>query len=285
MRNLPDYLIKPVPKQKNINLIRLLLADDSVHSVCESAKCPNIGECFNQKTLTFMILGNNCTRSCAFCGVDKNKPVEVDPDEPEKVFRAVLALGLSYVVITSVTRDDLPDGGAEQFVKVIKNVKLKIKNIEVLIPDFNGNEQAINMVIEAQPDVINHNVETVKRLYNVIRPQADYFRSLRLLAEVKRKNEMILTKSGFMLGLGETDEEVYELLYDFKVSDCDIVTIGQYLPPSKTHPQVEKYYPPEEFSKFKEFGELIGIRHVEAGPFVRSSYRAEEIYFRLKTEH
>ena len=276
---LPDFLIKRTPKQKNIDHIRQLLADPSLYTVCESAKCPNIGECFSKKTLTFMILGNTCTRNCAFCGISSGQPGPVDPLEPQNIFKAVKLLGLKYVVITSVTRDDLTDGGARHFAAVIKALKEadpKIK-IEVLIPDFQGNELALATVLEAQPYVLNHNVETVPRLYSRIRPQANYQQSLALLLSAKTQNMRVYTKSGFMVGLGESRDEVKAVLQDLKTAQCDIVTIGQYLPPTRVHLPAVRYVEPTEFMDYRQIGLDLGFKQVFAGPFVRSSYRAGEI--------
>lgn len=271
---LPSYLLKKIPKQRHIRKLRTILPPE-LHTVCEEAKCPNIGECFSQNTCTFMILGNICTRNCAFCGVSKGKPLPPDPEEPERIAKAVKKLGLKYVVVTSVTRDDLPDGGASQFAAVIS--KLQIANyklqVEVLIPDFQGKEEPLKTALEARPYVLNHNLETVPRLYPKIRPQADYKRSLNILRQTKIFNPKIYTKSGFMVGLGESDEEIREVLYDLKEVDCNMVTIGQYLPPSKLHLQPEKFVTPEEFEEHKKFGEGLGLK-VLAGPFVRSSFHA-----------
>jgi len=274
---LPTYLKKSIPKWENLKKIRQLL-DPALHTVCESAKCPNLGECFSRGTLTFMILGDICTRSCAFCGVVKGTPAQPDPEEPKRIAEAVAALGLKYVVITSVTRDDLPEGGTEQFIKVIKEIRGIKVLIEVLIPD----NLDLDKLIEARPNVINHNLETVPRLYPRIRPQADYQRSVKILRYVKDKAPDIYTKSGFMVGLGETDEEVAVALRDLSHAGCDIVTIGQYLAPSKNHAKVERYVAPEEYQRYEVWGKGCGIREVVAGPFVRSSHKAEEIWKRLK---
>lgn len=285
---LPKFLVKRIPKQKNIRKIRDLLDNCCIHTVCESAKCPNIGECFSKNTLTFMILGNICTRNCRFCGVDQGKPLPSDPEEPQRIAEAVRKLRLNYVVITSVTRDDLPDKGASQFAKVIRD--LYPLKVEVLIPDFLGNEQALKTVLDANPYVLNHNMETIPGLYPKIRPEADYQRSLnvlrmaknrgawpeRLVPSIAEANRGLYTKSGLMVGLGETKGEVISVLEDLRAVDCDIVTIGQYLPPSKAHPKVERYVQPEEFVEYKEIGEKIRLK-VEAGPFVRSSYQAAEL--------
>ncbi len=226
-----------------------------------------------------MILGNQCTRNCSFCAISFSNPLPVDGQEPEKIKEAVKKLGLLYVVVTSVTRDDLLDGGANHFCCVIEALKNKV--VEVLIPDFQGNWDALQKVIDAKPEVINHNIETVARLYSIIRPQANFMRSLELIRRVKEQNSQICTKSGFMVGLGEVDEEVFNLLSRLKEHQTDIVTIGQYLPPTRRHPKVERFVDPSIFKKYKEFGEKIGILHVEAGPFVRSSYKAEEIWKKL----
>lgn len=276
---LPDYLIKRAPKSQGISKIRGLLCDSAIHTVCESAKCPNIGECFAKNTLTFMILGNVCTRSCAFCGVKRGIPQPVDPNEPEKIAAAVSKLKLDYVVVTSVTRDDLEDGGAEQFARVI--AALKGKKVEVLIPDFNGNPEALQKIVSAKPLVINHNVETIPSLYPVIRPQAVFERSLRLISDVKRLNPEICTKSGFMVGLGEEDEDVFSLLLRLGKTGLDMVTIGQYLPPSRLHPQPKRFVVPEKFEEYKAYGKSIGIKFISAGPFVRSSFHAEETWKKL----
>jgi lipoic acid synthetase len=282
---LPTWLKKPIPKRSNIIRLRQVLGDDGLHTVCESAKCPNIGECFACNTLTFLILGDICTRHCAFCavpagrqGVGKGAPLPPDPNEPGKIRKAVKKLGLGYVVITSVTRDDLPDGGAGQFVEVIQNLRLNaaVPEIEVLIPDFKGEREALERVIGARPGVINHNLETVPRLYPKVRPQADYARSLKLLRRVKDKNPSIYTKSGIMVGLGERDEEVEQVLRDLKAVGCDLVTIGQYLSPSKQNLPVMRFVEPGVFERFERRGKELGFLHTASGPFVRSSYRASE---------
>ena len=269
---LPKFLVKRIPKQENIRRIRELVDDCRIHSVCESAKCPNIGECFSQNTLTFMILGDLCTRNCRFCGVDKGIPLPPDPDEPKRIAQAVKRLKLNYVVITSVTRDDLPDGGAPQFARVIKS--LRPLKVEALIPDFQGDQKALRTVLEANPYVLNHNVETAPSLYPKIRPQANYQQSLILLRRAKNKG--IYTKSGFMVGLGETKAEVISVLKDLRSIECDFVTIGQYLPPSKAHPKAERYVLPEEFEEYRDIGKSLGFLKVFSGPFVRSSYHAQE---------
>ena len=281
MAALPRFLLKRIPKQKNIRRIRELVNDGQVHTVCESAQCPNIGECFSANTLTFMILGNVCTRSCAFCGVAKGPVLPPDPQEPQRIAQAVKKLDLNYVVITSVTRDDLPDGGAEQFAKVIYALRVtrNALRVETLIPDFQGDSKALQTVLDQKPFVLNHNVETAPRLYAAIRPQAQYQRSLELLCRAKKRN--VYTKSGFMVGLGETQDEVFSVLKDLKNADCDLVTIGQYLPPSPAHPPAARYVLPDEFKEYETFGQKLGLK-VFAGPFVRSSYQAEKITEELK---
>lgn len=267
---LPPWLKKPIPKHSNISRVRRLLGDNGVQTVCESAKCPNIGECFSRNTVTFMILGDICTRRCAFCAVQKGIPAPVDPDEPRKIREAVKKLGLGYLVITSVTRDDLADGGAEQFKKVIEEIQ--DINVEVLIPD----NLDLDKLIAARPYVINHNLETVPRLCPKVRPQADYARSLNVLRYVKDKNPSIYTKSGIMVGLGESDAEVEQVLRDLKAVGCDLVTIGQYLPPAKQNLPVMRFVEPEVFAGFERLGNKLGFLHTASGPFVRSSYRASE---------
>ena len=275
---LPSFLIKRTPKQKNIRLLRQKIGGSGIHTVCEEAHCPNIGECYSGGACAFMILGDTCTRSCAFCGVKHGKPSLPDPNEPAQVANAAKKLGLKYVVVTSVTRDDLEDGGASQFAATIR--QLRTTNcelrIEVLIPDFNGERASLQTVIDAKPYVINHNLETIERLYDKIRPQAIYRRSLELLKTLKALKSDIYTKSGFMVGLGEKDGEVVSTLNDLAQAGCDIVTIGQYLPPSRQHQKPERYVSPEVFKQWEDHGTKLGIT-VAAGPFVRSSYRAENM--------
>jgi len=271
----PEWLKKSVPKSSNNLHIRKYL-DNSIHTVCESALCPNRGECFAQKTVTFLILGNACTRSCSFCAVTKSAPEPVNSDEPEKVADAAQKLGLEHVVITSVTRDDLPDGGAEQFAKTILAVRQKLpaSTIEVLTPDFQGNFDALNIVLAAKPNVFNHNIETVPRLYPAVRPQADYQQSLRVLKHASQ----LLTKSGLMLGLGETETEIKSVLQDLKNHGVSIITLGQYLAPSKNHYPIQEFIHPDKFAGYKNYSENeLGFKAVFAGPFVRSSYLAKDI--------
>jgi lipoic acid synthetase len=250
-----------------------------LHTVCQSASCPNIGECFSRHTATFMILGNSCTRSCGFCGVSHEGPTPVDPGEPRRVAEASAKLGLKYIVVTSVTRDDLQDGGAFQFAETIRQVKDAIPQamVEVLIPDFQGDRAALETVLAAGPFVLNHNVETVPRLYSTVRPQAAYNRSLTVIETAKRFSASIYVKSGLMVGLGENSEEVVTVLSDLRRKGCDIVTIGQYLQPSKKNLQVAEYVPPSQFAEYERIGGKMGFRHVASGPFVRSSYHAAEI--------
>lgn len=274
--SLPKHLHKNIPKLANIRQIRSLIEDSSIHTVCEEAKCPNIGECFAAKTCTFMILGKSCTRQCAFCGVTSGHPLPIDPDEPKKIAAAIEKLNLKYVVITSVTRDDLPDGGAEQFSAVVKALHKQKREllVEVLIPDFQGRLESLTTVLEAHPYVLNHNIETVARLYPLVRPQAHYDRSLELLKKAKQASKIVYTKSGFMVGLGEEKVEVAKVLRDLKNVGCDLVTIGQYLPPTKNHLPATRYVDPEEFEDYRQIGLALGLRGVLSGPFVRSSYHA-----------
>lgn len=276
----PEWIkIKSQDKEK-IDEVTALLRRLSLHTVCEEAACPNLMECFCNKTATFMILGKNCTRNCTFCNVEKNIPQCVDEQEPYNIAKAVKELGLKHVVITSVTRDDLPDGGADQFYKVIKHIKAESTNvvIEVLIPDFQGNEDSIAHVVEANPEIINHNIETVPSLYPEVRPQAIYERSLRVLRKVKEISHHIYTKSGIMLGLGEKKEEVEAVLRDLRSICCDFVTLGQYLAPSKKHHPVVEYIHPDVFKDYEELCYSLGFKHVASGPLVRSSYHANKAF-------
>jgi lipoic acid synthetase len=255
-----------------------VIADLRLETVCESAKCPNRTECWSQQTATFMILGNVCTRPCGFCSVPRGKTEVVQLDEPERVAEAAQRLGLKYVVITSVTRDDLPDGGANHFYECVLAVRNKTgAQVEVLTPDFKGNRQAIHRVIESQPDVFNHNTETVPRLYDRVRRNAEYQRTLDLLKQVKDESPSMLTKSGLMLGLGETRDELMEVCADLRAVGCDMITLGQYLQPTLDHLPVERYVPPEEFDEIGELVRKLGFGMVASGPFVRSSYHAGEM--------
>jgi lipoic acid synthetase len=255
-----------------------VIADLRLETVCESAKCPNRTECWSRQTATFMILGNVCTRPCGFCSVPRGKTEALEIDEPERVAEAALRLGLSYVVITSVTRDDLPDGGADHFYQCVLAVRQRTgAKVEVLTPDFRGDRAAIRRVIAAQPDVFNHNTETVPRLYHRVRRNAEYQRTLSLLAQVKAEAPAIATKSGLMLGLGETRDEVLEVCADLRAVGCDMLTLGQYLQPTPAHLPVERYVPPEEFDELGALVRQLGFGMVASGPFVRSSYHAGEM--------
>lgn len=274
----PKWLKAAPPVGQNYKALKKLVTDLKLHTVCESAGCPNLGECWNRRTATFMILGNVCTRRCGFCAVQKGAPLPVDYDEPRRVAEATAAMGLRYAVVTSVNRDDQRDGGAEIFAMTIRAIRERIPGckVEVLVPDFYGNKVALEAVMAAGPDVLNHNIENVPRLYRDVRIGADYRRSLEMLQHAKRVAPGIPTKSGMMLGLGERDEEVVEVMRDLHAHDVDIFTLGQYLRPSPDHLPIRKYYSPEEFARFKAIGDEIGFRHVEAGPLVRSSYHADE---------
>jgi len=274
----PEWLRAPAPGGENYRSLKSLVDRLHLHTVCESAACPNLGECWNGGTATFMILGNVCTRRCGFCAVQKGAPLPVDDDEPRRVAEAVAALKLRYTVITSVNRDDRKDGGAELFALTIRAIRERTPacKVEVLIPDFQGSHAAMDAVLEADPDVLNHNIETVPRLYRQVRLGARYERSLEILSYAKRSHPGIPTKSGLMLGLGETGQEVLQVMRDLRAHDVDILTLGQYLQPSPKHLPVIRFVPPEEFREFGRVGSEIGFLHVESGPLVRSSYHASE---------
>jgi lipoyl synthase len=276
----PEWLKKRIPSGQACTEVSSLLRDRQLHTVCQEAHCPNLGECFSRGTATFMILGNRCTRNCSFCAVQHDSPLPPDEGEPERVAMAVEALGLRYVVITSVTRDDIPDGGALHFAKTIRSIRDQMPDarIEVLIPDFQGAEWALKVVMEARPDVINHNIETVPRLYPEVRPQADYRRSLQLLTRCSEMDRRIVTKSGVMLGLGENPEEVLRVLRELLESGCQLLTIGQYLSPSSAHHRVIRFVPPEEFTQWEEVASRAGFIGIASGPFVRSSYKAADMF-------
>ncbi len=274
---LPKWLKRPLPSTE-MAFTSSVIEDLKLETVCESAKCPNRTECWTKKTATFMILGNVCTRPCGFCSVPKGKTGEVVVDEPERVAEAAARLGLKYVVITCVTRDDLPDGGAEHFYQCIHAVRNRTgAKVEVLTSDFRGNREAISRVIAAQPDVFNHNTETVPRLYQRVRRNASYQRTLDLLKQVKDEAPWMPTKSGLMLGLGETFEEVLEVAADLRGVGCEMLTLGQYLQPSPNQLPVERYVPPEEFDELGAQCRALGFTMVASGPFVRSSYHADEM--------
>ena len=283
-RRLPSWLRRPLPSPEMM-FTDSIISDLELETVCESAKCPNRTECWAQQTATLMILGNVCTRPCGFCSVPKGKTETVRADEPERVAEAAVRLGLSHVVITSVTRDDLPDGGADHFAQCIAAIRRRTNaTIEVLTPDFLGNQRAIHHVITAAPDVFNHNTETVPRLYNRVRRNADYRRTLDLLAQVKQTSPHMPTKSGLMLGLGETVDEVLDVCSDLRSVGCDMLTLGQYLQPSPAHLPVERFVPPAEFDEIGDLARSLGFRHVASGPFVRSSYHAGEMASALEDQ-
>jgi len=271
----PDWLKIRVPGGENQSRLKRLLGDRHLHTVCEEARCPNMGECWNAGTATFMILGDVCTRSCGFCAVKTGRPEGLDLDEPNRVAEVVQLMGIRHAVVTSVNRDELPDGGASVFAETVRKIRLLNPGVtvEVLIPDFRGDRRALATVIGVRPDVLNHNVETVPRLYSRVRPQAKYCRSVELLRSAKR--EGMVTKTGLMLGLGETGEELLRVMTDLREADCDILTLGQYLQPTRNHLAVERYVDPQEFADFKKAGLAMGFRFVESGPLVRSSYHAE----------
>jgi lipoyl synthase len=281
-RRLPPWLKRPMPRPDMVftgNVIR----DLRLETVCESAKCPNRTECWSQRTATFMILGNVCTRPCGFCSVPRGKTEALEVDEPARVAEAASRLGLKYVVITSVTRDDLPDGGAEHFFQCVQAVRERVgATVEVLTPDFLGNRAAIDRVIAARPEVFNHNTETVPRLYHRVRRNADYRRTLDLLAQVKETAPGMTTKSGLMLGLGETIDELFDVLSDLRAVGCDLLTLGQYLQPTPEHLPVERFVPPEEFDEIGRLAGRMGFSRVASGPFVRSSYHADEMAARAR---
>lgn len=277
-RRLPDYLKRPIIDTDKTRNVRRILKTKCLNTVCENARCPNKNECYTKNTATFLIMGNNCTRNCRYCNITCAKPEILDPKEPKHVAEAVQALALKYAVITSVTRDDLPDGGAEHFANCIYEIR-KISpdvKIEILTPDFKGNEDSLNTIIKANPNVFNHNIETVRNVFKTARPQGDYDCSLDVLKYIK-DNSDIITKSGLMIGLGETFEDIEQTLVDLKNVGCDILTIGQYIQPSKEHLEISKYYTPSEYEDLKALAEKVGIKHYQIGPLVRSSYRASEL--------
>ncbi len=274
----PDWLKVPLPNSREFIEVQGLLARLDLHSVCQEARCPNMGECFRSGTATFLILGSLCTRNCRYCNVRHGQPAAVDESEPERLAEAVKALGLHYVVITSVTRDDLPDGGARIFARCIDVLRREVPGcrVEVLIPDLQGNRSALETILESQPHVLNHNMEVTRKLFADLRPQGDYSRSLELLRRTAESRRPVITKSGFMIGLGETRAGILSLLDDLATASCASLTIGQYLQPSVAHWPVMKFYTPEEFEEFRREALQRGFRTVVAGPLVRSSYRAAE---------
>jgi lipoic acid synthetase len=277
-RRLPSWLKRPLPRGNGNFYTEGLLRELRLETVCENARCPNRPECYSRRTATFMILGNVCTRPCGFCSVPKGTPDALEDDEPDRVAEASFRLGLRHVVITSVTRDDLPDGGADHFYRCVLAVRQRTgAAVEVLTPDFLGNTAAIDRVLEARPEVFNHNTETVPRLYKKVRGRASYQRTVDLLAHVKARAPRMITKSGLMLGLGETIEELFEVLADLRRANCDTLTLGQYLTPTLKHIPVARYVTAEEFDDLAALARTLGFRQVVAGPFVRSSYHADEM--------
>jgi lipoic acid synthetase len=272
----PEWLKARIPAGENYSRLSGIMDTHKLHTVCQEARCPNMGECWNNGTATFMILGDVCTRSCGFCAVKTGKPLELDANEPLRVAEAVKLLALRHAVITSVNRDELYDGGAQIFAETIRRTRAlnPMTTIEVLIPDFKGDEFALNIVLDAMPDILNHNTETVPRLYDVVRPQAKYERTLELLHRAKRRG--FTTKTGLMLGIGEHTGEVLPVMNDLRAVGCDVLTLGQYLQPTKDHLPVDRFVHPDEFAEFKRAGLAMGFKHVESGPLVRSSYHAEK---------
>lgn len=276
----PEWLRVKAPQRERVGTVKEILRDLALNTVCEEASCPNIGECFHHGTATFLIMGPACTRACPYCDIDfEKKPKPLDPKEPEQLAEAVRRMKLNHVVVTSVNRDDLPDGGAGQFVRCIEAIRIASPGttIEVLIPDLCGNWQALELILQAKPEVLNHNTETVARLYRRVRPQGDYQRSLELLRRAKEAAPWTYTKSGIMVGIGETDAEIKEVMTDLRGVDCDILTIGQYMQPTPLHLPVASWVTPEEFEAWRVFGESVGFLQVVASPLTRSSYHAEQV--------
>ncbi|MDY3562786.1 lipoyl synthase [Gemmata sp. JC673] len=276
---LPEWLKRPLPSGNGNNFTAHLIEDLRLETVCESARCPNRPECWSRRTATFMIMGNYCTRTCSFCSVPKGSPESLEADEPARLAEAAARLGLKHVVITSVTRDDLPDGGADHFVRCIRAVRdrLPAAAVEVLTPDFMGDPTAIDAVTDARPEVFNHNLETVPRLHRIVRGRALYARSLGLLERVKQRAPQVVTKAGLMLGIGETRDELFDVFADLRSINCDVLTLGQYLAPTAKHMPVARFVPPAEFDEIASLARLIGFKQVVAGPYVRSSYHADDM--------
>lgn len=275
---LPEYLKRPIIDTDKTRTVRKILKANCLNTVCENARCPNKNECYTKHTATFLIMGGECTRNCKYCNISCQKPEPLDVDEPKHIAKAVKDLGLKYAVITSVTRDDLPDGGAEHFAKCIEEIR-KISpdtKIEILTPDFKGNIESLNTIIQAHPDVFNHNIEAVRGIFKTVRPQGNYDVSLSVLKYIK-ENSDIKTKSGLIIGLGENFEQIKETFEDLYNVGCDILTVGQYIQPSKEHYPVGKYYKPEEYEELKELATSVGIKHSQIGPLVRSSYNAASL--------
>ena len=276
----PDWLRVKAPQWERVGNVKEILRDLALNTVCEEASCHNIGECFNAGTATFLIMGPACTRACPYCDIDfEKKPQPLDPTEPTRLAEAVRRMQLNHVVITSVNRDDLPDGGASQFVHCINAIHKTSPHttIEVLIPDLCGNWQALEIILQSQPEVLNHNTETISRLYSRVRPQGNYKRTMELLQRSRQISPSIYTKSGIMVGLGETDTEIRQVMEDLRAADCDILTIGQYLQPSRKHLQVSNFVTPEQFAAWQTFGENLGFLQVVSSPLTRSSYHAEQV--------
>ncbi len=277
-RRLPSWLKVRMPGGQNYLELKDLMRDGQLHTVCEEAHCPNIGDCWERGTATFMVLGDICTRACAYCAVTTGKPTGLDLNEPVRLAETVARMGLKYAVITSVNRDDLPDGGAFVFAQCIRQIRKRLPGckVEVLIPDFQGNWDALATVMAEAPDTLNHNIETVRRVFHRVRPKGDFDQSLELLARAKAIDPNAVTKSGMMVGLGETWDEIVETMRDLRAVDCELLTIGQYLRPSDKHVAMAKWYPPKEFDELAREAEALGFRHVASGPLVRSSYHADE---------
>lgn len=275
---LPEFLKRPIIDTDKTRTVRKILKSNCLNTVCEGARCPNKNECYSNRTATFLIMGSVCTRNCRYCNISCQRPEPLDENEPLHVAQAVKDLGLKYAVITSVTRDDLPDGGANHFAKCINEIRKISPNtkIEILTPDFKGNEESLNTIIKAHPDVFNHNIETARDIFKTARPQGNYDTSLGVLKYVK-ENSDIKTKSGFMIGLGEDIEQIKQTITDLYSVNCDILTIGQYIQPSKEHLPVAKYYNPEEYEELKDIAKNIGIKYFQIGPLVRSSYNAAKL--------
>lgn len=289
MQRLPDYLKRPIIDTEKTKTVRHILKNKCLNTVCEGARCPNKSECYARNTATFLIMGNVCTRNCRYCNISTARPEPLDLNEPLHIAEAIKELGLEYAVITSVTRDDLPDGGAEHFAECIRNIRIlspEVK-IEILTPDFKGDKKALDRIIEAHPDVFNHNIETVKSLFKIARPQGNYDRSIEVLKYIK-ENSDIITKSGLMVGLGENGgvnrgvNEIEETLVDLKNAGVDIITIGQYIQPSKQHLEVAKYYTPKEFEELRKLARKIGFKNYQIDPLVRSSYKASFCWHEVK---
>jgi len=278
MRRHPDWLKVRIGGGENFARIKAMLRESKLHTICEEAKCPNIAEYFGCGTAAFLILGDTCTRNCRYCNVKHGTPLPLNPNEPRDVAESIKKLGLKYVVVTSVTRDDLEDGGANVFYETVKEIK-KLNNgckVEVLIPDFKGRMDSLQTVLDARPDVVNHNIEVAEDLFQTIRPNGNYKTSLKMLKNIKKIDKSIKTKSGFMVGLGENGEQILKTMNDLRNADVDFLTIGQYLQPTRQHAEIKKYYTPDEFNEFKKIALDKGFKHVESGPLVRSSYHAEK---------